>query len=199
MPKGSWTKEQARLAGLKGAEVLRQRREAALAAAGLPPTPSRLEILDRRLKTPHLGGTGKIELSIPGNWTLRWANTAIEGRWENVTDYKGWEPVAMTELKNPRQVIGLTATPEGYAARGARASEILMRMPTEYFQKIQQRKVELRQTKATGRKLRQDIAEHVSAFHGRPDVAEAIDSARGELRESIERVELDADEGPTAG
>lgn len=200
IPNTPWTREQASAAAKKAwanrkaaqAEAEEQRRR----EANLPPTPKFLEVLERRLKDPHIYGDGKIELDIPGEWTCRWVNTDIEGRYDLATRYRGWEPVKVHELKDQRQIPAFTPTPDGFVARGVRSAEILMRMPTDYWQKIQREKAERRQSRNTGSRLRQDIAEHVSAFHGRADLADAGMRMKGELKESLERVELDAHDRP---
>ena len=88
--KGVWTPEQAREAGRRGAEAKRiarlQAKQQEQIEAGQPPTPTHLDVLERRLKTPVLSDAATtIRLRIEGKWALRWVNTTIQGRWDRAT------------------------------------------------------------------------------------------------------------------
>lgn len=201
-PKTMWTREQAREAGRRGVAIReakkRAREEAEARARNEPPTPQYLEVLDRRLIDPNATGSRKIELKIHGSWALRWVNLELyDGRYQQVTQEQGWQPVKAVDLKDPRQVLHMNVTEDGFVARGPRDTEMLMMMPQEVFRKIQFRKVEIAKRKHRGQGLKDSINEEIATTFGRPDVAEHGQNISGEILESVEKVLLDESDRPS--
>lgn len=192
-----WTPEQARAAGLKAAAKRKQQLQEEAAKVGQL-TPEQLQVLDRRLVNPVTYGDSRITLSVPGQWTLRWVNTSIEGRFDRATGMQGWVPVRPDELANRRQITNYKVTPDGYVSRGERMSEVLMRMPTAHYDRIQLRKTEINKRSMRPGKVKDAVNARLAQM-GRGDLADVADRIRDVSVESVETVDLDPnDQPPTA-
>lgn len=101
-----------------------------------------IEILERRAQGVNVHGAGSpvIELTEPG-WVCRWFNSdvATDHIWR-AKNAKGWENVTPAELKDKEQIGGFTVSPDGFVTRGERGREVLMKMPSDYRQKIEKAK-----------------------------------------------------------
>jgi len=106
------------------------------------PAPRRpkISVLERRLQNPFGEPSAPVSFKEPG-WTGRWFNAAkgADHIWRNLQ--KGWVKVRPDELSDIEQIGVYSTTPDGYVARGDRQQEMLMKMPTEWVEKIALAKV----------------------------------------------------------
>lgn len=100
------------------------------------------EVWERRFNNPGMESGKSIRLKMPG-MTLRWINTAIEGRHHQAVYDQGWQPVPVNVLADPASIPDLYKHPHGIVCRGERGKEVLMMMPETVYRKIQLRKAEL--------------------------------------------------------
>lgn len=123
-----------------------------------------VEIWERRRQNPLQRGTPAVRITTPGQ-TLRWINRAARsGRLQEATEYQGWQPVHKTELKNERELFGVSFTVEGYVCRGEKQQECLMKMPTAVYNSFQKAKVDI--IKASYKKLEQNMRQAAASQVG---------------------------------
>lgn len=101
--------------------------------------PPAIAVLERRLQNPFGEGSQPIQLKQPG-WTLHIINANLRsGRYHDVVRNKGWVPVEASEIDGDPMDFGFDVK-DGRVVRGERGSEILVKMPTRDYQKIQMAK-----------------------------------------------------------
>ena len=119
-------------------------------------------------------------------WYLRWVNGDQEGRWSIVSDVKGYEPVRVSELRNPQSVTGLhKAAQDGtdpLVRRGDRGQEILVKMPLELYNYVKHSQEAARRKRARNAKLvKEDLANAAGSALG----SEAGDMVHDEFDLSV--------------
>lgn len=149
-----------------------------------------IEVYERRL----LGEEGlrpelAIPLSLPGKWHVRWINTSVPGRWATVVHQRGYIPVRVEEIADPRSVIGLHRSPEGYAVRGDRGQEVLVRMPLEFFERIKRTEAERRLRKQSSSTAQKEQLQNALASKFGGEAAEKLTEWTGGIAGGTERVE----------
>lgn len=102
-----------------------------------------IEILERRAQGIGVYGTGSPSITLKEDgWECRWFNSEIspDHVWR-AKNQKGWEPVRPAELADPEQIGGFQTSPDGFVVRGEKGREVLLKMPSEYRQRIERQKV----------------------------------------------------------
>lgn len=164
--------------------------KAAQAAQTEPAAPEvPVEIYERRLLHGDLPPTLGIELTLPGEWYLRWINTQLDGRWQKAVREAGLIPVKASELADPRALTGVATSPDGMVTRGDRGQEVLCRMPLAWFTRIQAAKadrIRARQTSASAQK--ESLQEALAGQYG-PQAAESMREWKGTISGGTERLE----------
>jgi hypothetical protein len=103
-------------------------------------------------------------------WTVRWVNTLIEGRWGQIRS-KGYVPVEIHELKDAHDVSDLVRQKEDegkvFVRRGDRGAEVLCKMPLELYIYLKRAQREIQRTRNNSKKAMQsDLAEAAGAELG---------------------------------
>jgi hypothetical protein len=101
-----------------------------------------LDIWERRMLNPQQQSAPMVRIKTPG-MTLRWINLNNRGRYQRARYEQGWLPVEQAELIDEKEIYGVSYTTEGFVCRGEKQQEMLMKMPTAVFRKIQERRAEL--------------------------------------------------------
>lgn len=158
---------------------------------GTAPGPlPQVSILERRLADPHARPSAAIRLKTPG-WVCRWVNTDISDNhaWHVKYD-KGWTEVSREEVQGIEDWSGLYESPDGIVRRGVRGQEVLMKMPLDWYERIQHAKEE--RNRKSDLTLKQRAAEAAGAQFG-DLAAETVAGARltGELIHGKTREEFD--------
>ena len=162
-----------------------------------------LDVWERRMLNPNGTSTPLIHITTPG-MKLRWINCEQSGRFHRARNDQGWVPVEKDELKNPREIYGVTYTTEGYVCRGPRQQEMLMKMPASVWKEIEKRRAEINKKSYQTLKAQlasggaQRVADRVSGEHGdaagriaADQAAEAAMNFRGNISFGEERVGSD--------
>ena len=163
------------------------------------PTPfqrPRVEILNRRLQSPHGAPSAPVAFKEAG-WEARWFNAAIASDHVWRAKQNGWTPVLPAELADPEQIGGYVLSPEGYVTRGERGQELLMKLPSEWRKQIQQAKVQKNLDAMRPGRTKRDLTEAAGKHLG-DQAADAIDrkvSIVGDVTDQYERMHSD---GPGA-
>lgn len=153
-----------------------------------PARAPRISVLERRLVDPNQRSSAPISLKDAG-MTVRWVNSAIEGRYHRAVHEQGWEPVRKDELADANEIADLVDSPDGVVRRGERGKEVLMKMPRDVCDRIQDRKVEVRKQRArSSSRQKEELLTAVAGRHG-PEAADYIGRhIKGEIIESTETV-----------
>ena len=128
-----------------------------------------ISVIERRLQGPsvHRTSSQPIPLTEPGKWVLRWENSTIspDHLW-NIVHNLGWQYAEPGDLDCPIDEIGATER-DGKIVRGVRGEEVLMKMLTRDYKRVEKRKTEenIRQTFGT-QQLKTAIVAGVAAEHG---------------------------------
>ena len=146
-------------------------------------TTPRISIIERRLQGPNVFRTSSqpIPLKDPSKWTLRWENSKIapDHMWR-IVNQLGWQYVEPEDLACPIDEIGAAAR-DGRVVRGERGDEVLMKMLTRDYRKVEKKKTEETIKQTFGRKqLKQSIVSQVASEHG--------DRAAGYMDKQVESV-----------
>lgn len=164
---------------------------AAEPATPVPFQRPRIEVLERRLQSPHGVEQPRIDLKEVG-WDTRWFNSRLASNriWE--AKEKGWTGVLPSELDNPEQIGGFTVSPDGYVVRGEKGEELLMKYPSDWRLRLMKAKAQrnidaLKHQKAdaataAGRALGDQAGEFLS----RTQVV-------GDVTSNVERIRRDAE------
>ena len=101
-----------------------------------------VDIWERRLLNPDASESTAIRIKTP-NMKIRWINLSNRGRFQRARYEQGWVPVHKDELVDEREIFGVTYTAEGWVCRGEKQGEMLMKIPSAVYKKIQQRRSEI--------------------------------------------------------
>jgi hypothetical protein len=137
-----------------------------------------IETLERRLLNPEVPGTLPIRLTDEPaehedpvgkkrRWHLRWINTAIPGRYQHITQGRGYAPVVWGELRN-RDDIADRFEGASEVRRGDRGTDMLVKMPMPYFRLVKRAEREqalkrARSKDAQKEELQQTLGRHFGA------------------------------------
>jgi len=150
-----------------------------------------IQVLERRLQHPFGLPSVGITLKTSG-WTSRWFNSAIlaDKIWR--AKEGGWVPVKYNELVDPDQAGGTSKSPDGHVVRGDKGSEVLMKMPTEYWHKLQQAKIEANMAAMRPGVTKRSVVEAVGNKFGE-EAADFVSRTRlvGDVVDSRERIHAD--------
>lgn len=160
------------------------------------PPDTLIEVWERRFTNPGARPSTPIPLKVEG-MTVRWINTAVEGRHHRAVYEQGWQPVPIKLLKDAASIPDLYKHPHGIVARGERGKEVLMMMPMHVFEKIQKRKAEL--TLKSLRNIREEVAGAAASRFG-PEAGDFMSGGQtadgnikavGTIKFGVERVGAD--------
>lgn len=132
------------------------------------PTPT-ISVIERRLQGPSVFRTSSqpIPLKEPDKWTPRWENSKIspDHMW-NIVHNLGWSYCEPGDIDCPIDEIGAFVR-DGRIVRGERGDEVLMKMLTRDYKRVQKRKTEetIKQTFGA-RQLKAAIVSGVANEHG---------------------------------
>ena len=132
-------------------------------------TTPKISVIERRLQGPNVFRTSSqpIPLTEPGKWTLRWENSRIapDHMWRIIHEL-GWVYCELEDIACPVDEVGANVR-DGRIVRGERGDEVLMKMLTTDYRKVEKRKTEetIRQTFGT-QQLKQTIVSQVATEHG---------------------------------
>lgn len=157
-----------------------------------------VDIWERRMLNPNTKPAKAIRLLTPG-MHIRWINLASNGRYQRARYEEGWYPVAKEELKDEREIYGVSYTSEGWVCRGEKQQEMLMKIPEAIWKKIQKTKVD------DVMKSRRQIKENMQAAGARhfsdkynsnrgSEIADSLGAFKGDVRFGSESVEPDDDD-----
>ena len=126
----------------------------------------KVSILDRRLKNPFGAGTVPITLKSGGPWEIRWVYAKLRpGRLYEMTNQKGWVFVEPSELDGNPDEYGLVVK-DNRLVRGDHGEEVLMKMPKDIFEQIQQAKTEYNEKQLGKKQMRDAVAQAAAKEHG---------------------------------
>lgn len=117
---------------------------AAKAGETAPPVATRkpnISVLERRVANPFGEPSARITLK-DDSYGCRWFNADIAHDHIWRAKHKGWENVTPGELADVEQLGSFQKSPDGFVVRGVKGSEVLMKMPHEWRDKIQASKTE---------------------------------------------------------
>lgn len=165
------------------------------AATPAPFKRPRIEVLERRLQSPHGAPSAKIVLKEAG-WSVRWFNSAVgtDHIWR--AKENGWQGVTPAELSDPDQVGGFTVSPDGYVVRGDKGQELLMKLPTDWREQIAKKKEEQNTRAMRMGTTKSEVASAAGREFG-DQAGEFINqnvSLVGDVRDSVERIHRERDE-----
>jgi len=151
-----------------------------------------ISVIERRLQSASAlsVGSSTIPLKDP-TWTLRWENSEIapDHLWKVINEL-GWEYVDPEDIACPLDEVGAQAR-DGRVIRGTRGTEVLVKMRTADYAKVQSKK--RRENLALTfdkKKLRSAVVGQVASAHGE-EAAEFIHKNTMTVNDSRERVSLD--------
>ena len=132
-------------------------------------TTPKISVIERRLQGPNVFRTSSqpIPLTEPNKWTLRWENTKIApDHMYRIIHELGWEYADPADLACPIDEIGANER-DGRIVRGERGDEVLMKMLTNDYRKVEKRKTEETIRQTFGKQhLKATIVSQVAAEHG---------------------------------
>ncbi len=102
--------------------------------------PPKISVLERRLQNPFGEPSAPVGLR-DKSLTPRWFNAATQPDAIWRAKEKGWSGVTPAMVRDLNQIGTHVLSPDGYVARGERAQEVLMAMPTRDYEQIQAAKV----------------------------------------------------------
>lgn len=125
-----------------------------------------VSILDRRLQNPFGTGAVPITLKTPGQWEVRWVYSKLRpGHLYTMTHQKGWVFVEPGELDGSPDEYGLEAK-DNRLVRGDHGEEVLMKMPKDMYDKIQQAKADYNNRQLGKKQMREAVAQAAAKEHG---------------------------------
>lgn len=160
--------------------------------------PKKAAIWERRFVNPGPESSRPVELKEKG-WTTRWVNTQLPGRFHQAVSVLGYEPVHKDELEHSLDLLGYEDRGDGTVRRGEKGIEVLMKIPTTVFKRIQQRKGELtlKNLKRTKEHMAQAAAKQFGDRAGdfvagaTGAAGEGIGGLKGSINDYVERVPLE--------
>ena len=128
-----------------------------------------ISVIERRLQGPsvHRTSSQPIPLTEPDKWVLRWENSQIapDHMW-NIVHNLGWQYAEPADLDCDIAEIGAVVR-DGRVVRGTRGDEVLMKMLTKDYKRIEKRKTEENIKQTFGKKpIKDAIVAGVAAEHG---------------------------------
>lgn len=157
-----------------------------------PPPALRLDVLERRLQNPFGVPSETITLKQPG-WTVRIFNAAIAADHVWRATHKGWEFVRWSELAAPEQAGGFQKGPDGRIVRGERGQEVLMKIPTADWARIQRAKEDANLRVVRNPGAQADELKQAGAVALGHEAEAAGVSLRSETTDSRERIAVTPD------
>lgn len=157
-----------------------------------------VDIWERRMLNPNTKPAKQIRLVTPG-MHIRWINLANNGRYQRARYEEGWFPVHKDELKDEREIYGVSFTSEGYVCRGEKQQEMLMKIPEAIWKRIQKTKVDdvLKSRRQIKESMQAAGAKHFSDKYNSnrgSEIAESLGAFKGDVRFGSESVEPDEDD-----
>lgn len=133
------------------------------------PVPPRISVIDRRLKNPF--GMPSREIPLKGEkrtWVCRtfYASPENPNRHYNAVNELGWVPLKKSDIAVEIEAVGYVENPSGYLVRGEGGKEMLMAMPREDFERVQQAKSEANTARLRKSSVREGVAAAVGKEHG---------------------------------
>lgn len=120
-------------------------------------------------------------------WYLRWINTAIPGRWSNVTQGLGYVPVKLSELRDQDSVADLyreVGDRDPIVKRGDKGKEVLVKIPHELYTLAKHSQKENRDRRSRNAKqVKADMANAAAGALG----DEAADTIHDEFNLTLRR------------
>lgn len=157
-----------------------------------------VDIWERRMLNPNQRPSLPIRLNTPGIH-IRWINLANNGRYQRARYEEGWVPIQREQLKDEREIYGVSFTTEGWVCRGERQQEMLMGIPEAVWVKI--RRAKLDEIRRSNKKIKENMQSAGSRHFGdkydnnRGDsIADTLGNFKGEIRFGSESVSPDAEE-----
>ena len=154
-----------------------------------------VDIWERRILNPDFHESIPIRIKTPG-MKIRWINLSSSGRYHRARYEQGWVPVTQGELVDEREIFGASFTSEGHVCRGAKQSEMLMKIPLAVFRKIMERRAQL--NVESYKKLKTSMGsagyEHFKGKYGGSagdQAAEAANRFKGSVKFGTEKVSSD--------
>lgn len=150
-----------------------------------------ISVIERRLQGPSVFRTSSqpIPLKEPKTWTLRWENSKIspDHMW-NIVHNLGWSYCEPEDLDCPIDEIGAFVR-DGRIVRGERGDEVLMKMLTRDYKRVEKRKTEETIKQTFGKKqLKDSIVSQVAQEHG--------DQAAEYMNRAVNQVTVNDGRGP---
>ena len=150
-----------------------------------------ISVIERRLQGPNVFRTSSqpIPLKEPKMWTLRWvyARVATDHLWR-MNHELGWVYAEPEDLACPVDEIGASVR-DGRIVRGERGDEVLMKMLTRDYKRVEKRKTEETIKQTFGKKqLKDSIVSQVAQAHG--------DRAAEYMDKSVDAVSVNDGRGP---
>jgi hypothetical protein len=104
-------------------------------------------------------------------WYTRWINTKWPGRWAQVTQVLGYEPVRVSEILDLNAITDLFKAPADGAdpmvRRGDRGEEILVKYPLELYLATKKAKADLRRRRELNAKVvKEELANNAARALG---------------------------------
>lgn len=129
----------------------------------------RISVLDRRLKHPF--GTPSRDIPLKGqrrNWVIRTfcADAEHPNRHYDAVHRLGWTPLTIEDIAVSVESLGFVRSPDGRIVRGPAGQEVLMAMPREEFEKIQQAKSDANTKSMKAGAVREEVAQKTATEHG---------------------------------
>lgn len=154
----------------------------------------KVSVLERRLAHPFGAPSVPITLKDGKRWAIRIVNDGVRtGRVHQVTQM-GWTYVQADEIDGRPADFGFRVL-DDRLVRGEHGQEVLVKMPQEDYDLIQQAKGRKNLENLGGKKLREDVANRSAAKFG----DEAADTVyKSEMTVTDSRVSMDLEgEGPS--
>lgn len=157
-----------------------------------------VDIWERRMLNPGQKPSFPIRLVTPG-MHIRWINLANNGRYQRARYEEGWVPVHKDELKDEREIYGVSYTTEGWVCRGEKQQEMLMKMPEAVYRQI--RNAKIKEVEKSRRHIKENMqnsgAQHFSDKYNSSrghEIAESLGAFKGDIKFGTEQVEPDEDD-----
>lgn len=149
----------------------------------------RVEVLQRRLQTPFGAPSSKVRLK-EADWDARWFNAAIAADHIWRAKEQGWQGVRPAELADPDQIGGFAVSPDGFVTRGDKGQELLMKLPSDWRQQIQQKKTEQNTKNMRPGAMKREVAEAAGRHLGDQagEFVQKSVSVVGDVRDGFERI-----------
>lgn len=152
----------------------------------------KISIIERRLQSKSALQTSSAPIPLKEKgWTLRWENSEIRADqvWHCI-NVLGWEYVTAADIDCSLDEIGANDR-DGRIVRGERGKEVLLKMRTKDYQKVQQMKVQENiKTTFNSRIIKEAVLNAVGTEHG-SEAADFIQQSDMKVEDSRERVALD--------